>query len=302
MRHGVSGEIAPPHPADASSSPRSRRRRRSSSASPRAPRTRPRRRRPRTRTSCSASPATSSRFKGQTGQESSVDQAFLGWGQGQTYGAPFAALFDLLGPIPMLHLGTGGGIANHKEVISPQQIAEGKGDSYLVALNHAIASWGKALYVRPLAEMNNFNAFYGGYNAERDAARRRPHAGRLPAGVPAHLRDPARRHDRPGQRQARGASACRPSRARSSSRTRSRSSASSGARSPISLPQVAGNAAMNYYPGNAYVDVDGRRHLRRELQRALGRPRSAVQRGRQAREAVQRARVGHDRASTTRRS
>ena len=64
----------------------------------------------------------------------------------------------------MLHLGTGGGVANHKEVITPQQIAQGKGDSYLVALNHAIASWGKAIYVRPLAEMNNFNTFYGGYN------------------------------------------------------------------------------------------------------------------------------------------
>ena len=51
------------------------------------------------------------RFKGQTGQESSVDQAFVGWGQGQTYGAPFAGLFPKLGPIPMLHLGTGGGIA-----------------------------------------------------------------------------------------------------------------------------------------------------------------------------------------------
>ena len=118
------------------------------------------------------------RFKGQTGQDSSVDQAFLGWGQGQTYGAPFAALFDLLGPIPMLHLGTGGGVANRKETITPQQIAEGKGDSYLVALNHAIASWGKAIYVRPMAEMNNFNAFYGGFNAERQAERRRLHAGR----------------------------------------------------------------------------------------------------------------------------
>ena len=37
-----------------------------------------------------------------------IRQAFLGWGQGQTYGAPFAALFPMLGPIPMLHLGTGG--------------------------------------------------------------------------------------------------------------------------------------------------------------------------------------------------
>src|SRR6476620_4626363 len=58
------------------------------------------------------------RFLAQTGQESSVDQAFLGWGQGQTYGAPFAGLFPTLAPIPMLHLGTGGGLANHNEVIT----------------------------------------------------------------------------------------------------------------------------------------------------------------------------------------
>ena len=73
----------------------------------------------------------------------------------------------------MLHLGTGGGLANHNEVITPEAIAQGKGDSYLIALNHAIASWGKGIYVRPMGEMNNPGAFYGGYNANgtpKDAA------------------------------------------------------------------------------------------------------------------------------------
>ena len=46
------------------------------------------------------------RFKVQTGQESIVHQAFLGWGQGQSYGAPFSVLLPSLGPVPMLHLGT----------------------------------------------------------------------------------------------------------------------------------------------------------------------------------------------------
>ena len=113
------------------------------------------------------------RFQTQTGQVSSVDQAFVGWGQGQTYGAPFAQLFDSLGPIPMLHLGTGGGPRNPHEVITPQAIAQGKGDSYLVALNHAIASWGKGIYIRPMGEMNNPGAFYSGYDANgapKDAA------------------------------------------------------------------------------------------------------------------------------------
>jgi hypothetical protein len=47
-----------------------------------------------------------SRFSDQTGQQSLVDQGFLGWGEGQSYGAPFAILLTSLGPVPMLHLGT----------------------------------------------------------------------------------------------------------------------------------------------------------------------------------------------------
>jgi hypothetical protein len=111
------------------------------------------------------------RFKTQTGQDSSIRQAFLGWGQGQSYGAPFAQLFTLFGPIPMLHLGTGG--TNRRETITPAEIASGRGDGYLLALNRAISTWGKALYVRPMGEMNNANAFYAGFNANgtpRDAA------------------------------------------------------------------------------------------------------------------------------------
>src|SRR6266849_5384464 len=48
------------------------------------------------------------RFKAQTGQASSVHQAFLGWEQGHSYGSTFAVLFRTLAPIPMIHLGTKG--------------------------------------------------------------------------------------------------------------------------------------------------------------------------------------------------
>lgn len=102
------------------------------------------------------------RFKNQTGQSSIVSQAFLGWGHGQTFGAPFAQLFEQFGPIPMFHLGTGG--KDRREVITPAAIAAGEGDSYLIALNNAISSWGKGLYVRPMAEMNSANSFYSGFN------------------------------------------------------------------------------------------------------------------------------------------
>src|SRR5258708_12303271 len=45
------------------------------------------------------------RFKAQTTQESVVHQAFLSWGQGQTFAAPFSVLLKSLGPSPLLHPG-----------------------------------------------------------------------------------------------------------------------------------------------------------------------------------------------------
>jgi PKD repeat protein len=94
------------------------------------------------------------RFKAQTSQTSNVLQAFLGWGQGQSYGSPFGVLLKSLSPIPMLTLGTNQGNTN-KVAITTAKIAAGKGDGYLGALNQAISAWGQAIYIRPLAEMNN---------------------------------------------------------------------------------------------------------------------------------------------------
>jgi hypothetical protein len=96
------------------------------------------------------------RFKTQTTQESVVHQAFLGWGHGQAYGSPFSVLMKSLGPIPMLHLGTAAQ-GNKKQAVTVAGIAAGAGDSYLGALNLGIAAWGQAIYIRPLAEMNNTN-------------------------------------------------------------------------------------------------------------------------------------------------
>jgi hypothetical protein len=112
------------------------------------------------------------RFRAETGQTSKVVMAFLGWGQGMSYGAPFQALLPTLGPVPMLHLGTLGR-GNKAEAITPGSIAAGRGDAYLLALNQAIAAWGKAIYVRPMAEMNNRGNPWAGYGSSgqpRDAA------------------------------------------------------------------------------------------------------------------------------------
>ena len=99
------------------------------------------------------------RFEAQTGQDSQVRQIFLGWGQGSSWGSPFADLFAGLKPVPMLHLGTDAG-RGRGEAITPTQIAAGRGDAYLIALNRAIAAHGGEIYVRVMAEMNNPRNLY----------------------------------------------------------------------------------------------------------------------------------------------
>jgi hypothetical protein len=103
------------------------------------------------------------RFHDLVGQSSTVHQAFLGWGQGQSYGSPFTSLFEQFGPIPMIHLGTAARPPSTKEAISPAQIAAGVGDSYLIALNAAVSTWAKGIYVRPMAEMNNTGNLYAAF-------------------------------------------------------------------------------------------------------------------------------------------
>src|SRR5207248_3223254 len=91
------------------------------------------------------------RFQAQTGQHSQVGHLIVGWGQGATWGSRFARLFDTMGDTPMLGFGTSAG---GREAITPAQIAAGKGDDYLVAMNAAIAERAGPMYIRPLGEMN----------------------------------------------------------------------------------------------------------------------------------------------------
>jgi hypothetical protein len=109
------------------------------------------------------------RFRELTGQQSAVHQAFLGWGQGQSYGSPFKDLLTMFGPVPMFHLGTAARPPSRSEAITPAAIAAGRGDSYLFALNGAINEFGKLVYVRPMAEMNNPINLYS-YERKPDAA------------------------------------------------------------------------------------------------------------------------------------
>ena len=195
------------------------------------------------------------RFQDQTAQDSSVVQAFLGWGQGLGYGTPFAGLFPTLAPIPLITLTTDD--KNRNETITPGGIADGKGDAYLLALNNAVASWGKGIYIRPLPEMNNFNNFYGGFNANGQP--------RGAAYTPAKYREAFRRiyvvlHGGTtdavnaklkalGQPALQGGGETLPN-----PFPRVRVIWSPLA---VDLPTIGANAANNYFPGSAYVDVFG---------------------------------------------
>ena len=61
----------------------------------------------------------------------------------------------------MLGLSTG---LQHGGEITPKQIALGSGDAYLVAVNHAIHDFGKRMFFRPYAEMNGHWNPYSAYN------------------------------------------------------------------------------------------------------------------------------------------
>ena len=159
----------------------------------------------------------------------------------------------------MIHLGHEGAERARGDHARWHRIRAGR--RYLVALNQAIAVWGKGIYIRPMAEMNNA-ANPTPATWQTGAAGRGPFAGDLPQGVRAHLRDPARRHRERRQREAEA----------------TRAPAAQGRRLPVNPfprlrivwsplasdnPRVAGNAAAQYYPGAAFVDVEGGRHLRR---------------------------------------
>jgi hypothetical protein len=99
-----------------------------------------------------------SRFQSLTQQRSLSRLLIVGWGQGATSGSPFADLFGMMGPLPVLGINPGG-------TPSPLVIARGGGDAYLVALSRAVHAWARPVYVRPLAEMNGHWNLYSAYDA-----------------------------------------------------------------------------------------------------------------------------------------
>jgi hypothetical protein len=101
------------------------------------------------------------------GKHPAVYQEFVAWGQylpGITGDATNArARF-------MVHITTGYGTS---EAITPAGIAAGGGDAWLIGLNNAFSASGLVVYVRLMAEMDNYANPYSAFNADgspRDSA------------------------------------------------------------------------------------------------------------------------------------
>jgi hypothetical protein len=100
-----------------------------------------------------------SRFRDQTGQQSQVNLKFAIWGQRDDV---LYNHFAKYGPVPMIAFGTTD--VEGREVITPRAIARGRGDAFLLRLNDAAFRFGRAAYIRPLAEMNGHWNPYCAYN------------------------------------------------------------------------------------------------------------------------------------------
>lgn len=94
-----------------------------------------------------------------TGQRTESGLVYLAWDQGRTWGSPYSYFLGNLRERPHIALKT-----SRNGGITPQEIAQGKGDPHLIGLANAIAESGKPTIIRPLAEMNNernpYCAFY----------------------------------------------------------------------------------------------------------------------------------------------
>jgi hypothetical protein len=86
-----------------------------------------------------------------------ADQRSLNWERG-LLGTSAAA-----GTRTMFALSTARG-GHGGSVITPAAMARGAGDPYLLSLNRLIADTGQVVYVRLMAEMNNFNNPYSAFN------------------------------------------------------------------------------------------------------------------------------------------
>jgi hypothetical protein len=194
------------------------------------------------------------RFQQLTGQRSTVVQKIVGWGQGDSWGSPFADLFATMGDVPLLSITMDA--KSGAPAIDSRRIAGGAGDAYLAAANAAVAEWGKRIYVRPYFEAD---AFWSSYCAYTQAGRAKGLASSTAAFRKAFARTYLILHGGPASRI--NASLRRlgmpPLRAGDLPENPAPRLKVIWSPQAYAVPELGGNQPEVYYPGDPYVDVVG---------------------------------------------
>jgi hypothetical protein len=189
------------------------------------------------------------RFTSQTGQATQIQHYFVSFAQGNALGRVAAAA----GPVPMLALNNG--TYHQDETATPRGIALGQNDQFLFQLNAVVADWaGDRFYVRPLPEMNGHWTGASAFNANgsrRDAAHTTAWTRKALARIAVVLRG--------GSGAALDTKLARlglPGVGRDLPVTAPKLRIVWNPQG-FGSPDLPGNTAQAYYPGDAYVDVVG---------------------------------------------
>jgi hypothetical protein len=139
--------------------------------------------------------------------------------------------------------------------LTPRDLAQGKGDAFLVGLNRLLAEHGEVTFLRPLSEMNNANNAYAPYDLSGRS--------RGPANTVGQLKNAWRRVALVTRG---GAVAAMDSKLRRLHMPPVRTAASELPRSAVALmwvplsfgnPETARNHPRHFWPGAQYVDWVG---------------------------------------------
>jgi hypothetical protein len=170
-----------------------------------------------------------------------VGHVIAAWGQG-----PVRNILGALGPMPMLGMNPG--------TMSPQALAQGRGDVWLAEINREIAALDAAkVYVRPMPEMNGHWHTYCAFNQNGSA--------KPPAYSTAWFRKAFARiavilRGGPVANAALTRLGLPPTLEKLEANPRSRLRMVWNPHG-FSTPNRPGNQPRDYYPGDAYVDVVG---------------------------------------------
>jgi hypothetical protein len=187
------------------------------------------------------------RFRSQTGQASQIQHIFVSFGQGNALSRIAAAA----GLVPMLALNSGS--YGQPQTASPRGLALGQNDQFLFQLNGVVFNWpGDRFYVRPFPEMNAHWTGTSAYNANgtrRDAAHSTAWNRKALARIAVVLRGGTA-----DLVNARLAKLGLPAIDRDLPVTTPKLRMVWNPQG-FGSPNIPGNSAQSYYPGDAYVDV-----------------------------------------------